>query len=133
MRTRPRIVVDTNALVSRLLLPASVSRTGRSQGRGHEHSAGCRSYYERTGRCSGAPEIRPLHQSRRPSTILRLLGRLAELVPIVYPVHACRDPRDDKFLEVALNGKAELILTGDADLLALNPWQEIAIFHQRTT
>ncbi len=58
---------------------------------------------------------------------LRLLGRLAEFVPIVYPVNACRDPRDDKFLEVALNGKAELILTGDAALLALHPWQGIAI------
>jgi predicted nucleic acid-binding protein len=30
-------------------------------------------------------------------------------------------PKDDKFLEVALNGKADLILTGDADLLALHP------------
>lgn len=58
---------------------------------------------------------------------LRLFGRLAEFVPIVYPVHACRDPRDDKFLEVALNGKAELILTRDADLRALHPWQGIAI------
>ena len=58
---------------------------------------------------------------------LRLLGRLAEFVPIVYPLRACRDPKDDKFLEVALNGKADLILAGDADLLALNPWQGIAI------
>ena len=35
-------------------------------------------------------------------------------------------PKDDKFLEVALNGKAHLILTGDADLLALHPWQGAA-------
>ncbi len=58
---------------------------------------------------------------------LRLLGRVAEFVPVVYPVRECRDPKDDKFLEVALNGKADLILTGDADLLALRPWQGIAI------
>ena len=48
-------------------------------------------------------------------------------MPIVYPVRECRDPKDDKFLEVALNGRADLILTGDADLLALHPWQNIAI------
>ena len=48
-------------------------------------------------------------------------------MPIVYPVRECRDPADDKFLEVALNGKADLILTGDADLLTLHPWQGIAI------
>ena len=58
---------------------------------------------------------------------LRLLGRLAEFVPAVYPVRACRDPEDDKFLEVALNGKADLILTCDADLRVLHPWQRIAI------
>jgi len=42
-------------------------------------------------------------------------------------VRACRDPKDDKFLEVALNGESGLILTGDTDLLALHPWREIAI------
>jgi len=58
---------------------------------------------------------------------LRLLGRVAEFVPVVYPVRKCRDPKDDKFLEVALNSKADLILSADADLLALHPWQGIAI------
>ena len=48
-------------------------------------------------------------------------------MPIVYPVRECRDPKDDKFLEVALNGKAGLILSGDADLLALHPSQGAAI------
>jgi uncharacterized protein len=42
-------------------------------------------------------------------------------------VRECRDPRDDMFLEVALNGRADLIVTGDADLLALHPWRDIAI------
>ena len=43
------------------------------------------------------------------------------------PIRACRDPRDDKFLEVAVHGRADLILTGDADLLALYPFRGIAI------
>jgi predicted nucleic acid-binding protein len=46
---------------------------------------------------------------------------------MVYPVRQCRDPKADKFLETALNGKADLILTGDSDRLALHPWQGIAI------
>lgn len=48
-------------------------------------------------------------------------------MPTVYPVRECRDPKDDKFLEVALNGKADLILTGETALLAMHPWQGIAI------
>jgi predicted nucleic acid-binding protein len=39
----------------------------------------------------------------------------------------CRDPHDDKFLEVAVNGHADLIVSGDGDLLALNPFRNISI------
>jgi predicted nucleic acid-binding protein len=42
-------------------------------------------------------------------------------------VQACRDPDDDKFLEVAMSGGADWIVTGDADLLALHPFEGIAI------
>jgi predicted nucleic acid-binding protein len=40
---------------------------------------------------------------------------------------ACRDATDDKFLELAVNGRADLIVSGDADLLAMNPFREIPI------
>ena len=58
---------------------------------------------------------------------LAQLASVAEFVPIVQLVRQCRDPKDDKFLEVALNGRADLIITGDADLLAMNPWRGIVI------
>jgi uncharacterized protein len=58
---------------------------------------------------------------------LAQLSATAEFVPIIQLVSECRDPKDDKFLEVALNGRADVIITGDADLLALHPWREIAI------
>lgn len=51
----------------------------------------------------------------------------AELVAIAEPVVACRDPTDDKFLELAVNGHADLIVSGDADLLVLNPFRGIPI------
>ena len=51
----------------------------------------------------------------------------AELVPITERIVACRDPTDDKFLELALNGSADLILTGDDDLLVLTPFRGIPI------
>jgi uncharacterized protein len=51
----------------------------------------------------------------------------AELVAISERIAACRDPRDDKFLELAVSGHADLIVSGDRDLLALNPFREIPI------
>lgn len=58
---------------------------------------------------------------------LAQLNARAEFVPTIRLVRECRDPKDDKFLEVALNGRADLIITGDADLLGMHPWREIAI------
>lgn len=50
-----------------------------------------------------------------------------ELVDIREVVTACRDPKDDKFLEVAVNGKANFIITGDNDLLSLHTFRGIKI------
>ena len=58
---------------------------------------------------------------------IRLLGRIAEVVPIVRALRVCRDARDDKFLEAAVNGRADLIVTGDRDLLELDPFMDITI------
>jgi putative PIN family toxin of toxin-antitoxin system len=55
------------------------------------------------------------------------LGGRAKFVPIIRIVRECRDPKDDKFLEVALNGRADVIITGDADLLGMHPWRGIAV------
>jgi predicted nucleic acid-binding protein len=42
-------------------------------------------------------------------------------------VTACRDPKDDKFLEAALATQTDCIVSGDADLLVLTPFQDIPI------
>ena len=42
-------------------------------------------------------------------------------------VSACRDPKDDKFLELALSGAATHLISGDDDLLALHPVRGVAI------
>ena len=51
----------------------------------------------------------------------------AELVTITERITACRDPKDDKFLELAANGHAHLIVSGDTDLLTLNLFRGIPI------
>lgn len=58
---------------------------------------------------------------------IRLLSQTIQLVPIVSIVRACRDSRDDKILEVGVNGRADLIVTGDNDLLTMKEFQHISI------
>ena len=58
---------------------------------------------------------------------LKDLLTAAELVTITERIAACRDPTDDKFLELAVNGHADLIVSGGGDLLALNLFRQIPI------
>ena len=53
--------------------------------------------------------------------------RQAESIEVTERVRACRDPKDDKILELAVNGNADYIVTGDDDLLVMNPFRRIAI------
>jgi putative PIN family toxin of toxin-antitoxin system len=55
------------------------------------------------------------------------LMAMAELVSITESIALCRDPKVDKFLELAVNGKADVIVSGDTDLLVLNPFRGIPI------
>lgn len=49
------------------------------------------------------------------------------MVPITQTIAACRDPKDNKFLDVAMCGGAALIVTGDRDLLELHPFHGVEI------
>ncbi len=42
-------------------------------------------------------------------------------------MQVCRDSDDDKFLELAVSQKVTCIVSGDQDLLVLNPFQGIPI------
>jgi uncharacterized protein len=53
--------------------------------------------------------------------------RDAETVEVNLSITDCRDPKDNKFLELAVSGSATHLVTGDADLLALNPFRGITI------
>jgi uncharacterized protein len=49
------------------------------------------------------------------------------LVELTGELRACRDPDDDKLLETAVFGNADCLVTGDKDLLVLDPFQGIPI------
>ena len=60
---------------------------------------------------------------------LSILVQAATLVEISEVIRICRDPKDNEFLELALSGKASCRISGDADLLALNPFRGIPILN----
>jgi len=122
-----RIVVDTNALISRLLLPRSAPgkavRQAIDAGQVLVSEATLAELADVLARSKFASYVSIEDRQQ----FIRLLGRVAEMVPIAHVIRACRDSKDDKFLEVAVNGAASVIITGDKDLLFLNPFRKIAI------
>jgi uncharacterized protein len=124
---RDRIVIDNNALISRLLLPASVP--GRAVRRAIDTAQILVSEptLSELADVLSRPKFDPYITIEDRQQFFRLLTRVAEIVPITHRIQACRDPKDDMFLELAVNGRADLIVTGDRDLLVLSPFRSIPI------
>lgn len=61
------------------------------------------------------------------SDILSLIVQEGEEISPAAPIEACRDPKDNKVLEAAFFGQADVIVTGDGDLFALDPFESIRI------
>jgi putative PIN family toxin of toxin-antitoxin system len=120
-------VVDTNVFVSAIVLPRSVPRHAVDKAL----DRGVLLFSEATmielTEVLYRPKLDEYVSKEDRTVFLRQLAGSAEFVSIIQQVRECRDPKDDKFLEVALNGRADVIITGDADLLALHPWRGIAI------
>lgn len=57
------------------------------------------------------------------------LLEIVNFVEIIQQISECRDPKDNKYLELAVCGGAKLIVSGDNDLLALNPFRGITILN----
>lgn len=73
---------------------------------------------------------RYLQREKRELFLASLLQQ-TQLIAIVEAITTCRDVKDDKFLEVAVNGRATALVTGDDDLLVLHPYRGIAIVNPR--
>lgn len=61
------------------------------------------------------------------SALVNLIRLRGEAVYVNLKVAECRDPKDDKFLEATLAGNADCLVSGDQDLLSMNPFRDIPI------
>jgi putative PIN family toxin of toxin-antitoxin system len=122
-----RVVLDTNTLVSALLLPGSVPALGVAHAARNGEILASTVTLQELAEVLARPKFDRYVTAAQRDEYLKALVPLLKMVEIVQRVRACRDPRDDKFLEVAVNGDADCIVTGDRDLLTLDPFRGISI------
>ncbi len=121
------VVVDTNVLVSSALLPESTPGKVFDHVQLDDTLLFSGATFEELRVVLNRPKFERYLDGVRRERFLSRLRAAASFVDIRRMVHICRDQKDDKFLDVAINGEAELIVTGDADLLVLHPFEDIEI------
>jgi putative PIN family toxin of toxin-antitoxin system len=122
-----RVVIDTGVAISAVLLPRSVPRQAfdlaAERGRLLVSAATLAELEEVFRR----PKFDRYVTEAQRLEFLAALVQVAETVEVTEAVAACRDPKDDMFLELAVSGRASHLLSGDTDLLALHPFRGINV------
>lgn len=121
--TRERVVIDKNVFISGLLSSTSVPAQVVEWAVSHHHLLASRDTLRDLMEKLLAPKFGRYVPRNRREALLEHLAPNVEMVEIVQQVRACRDPKDDKFLEVAVNGEADVLVSGDQDLLVLHPFR----------
>lgn len=67
-------------------------------------------------------------RGQRERIAARFLARFKKIEASVL-IEECRDPKDDKFLELAVSSSAKCLVSGDSDLLVLHPFRKIPILN----
>lgn len=122
-----RFVLDTNSLVSAALFAQSIPRQAVDKA------------IQRGELLTSDPCLTELNQVLHRPKFARYLtpfeadlfinqySLTATLLVVSSSVHDCRDPKDNKFLELAIDGGATCIVSGDQDLLVLHPYRDVLI------
>lgn len=131
MTTDCRVVIDTNVIVSALLLPQSIPRQAFDRAARAGRLLLSASTVAELNKILCRPTLDRYVTDVHRLEFLAALIRDAEIVEVQSAVTECRDPQDNKFLELAVSGNATHLLTGDDDLLVLHPFREIAILTPR--
>ncbi len=129
MQNEIRVVVDTNVLISSVLSskgkPNRVVKTVLFQG----VLLFSQSTFEEAETRLLLPKFERYVNPGQVNDFLNFLRGTAQFIKPEITIAACRDADDNRFLELAVDGKADVIVTGDKDLLALHPFQGIPILN----
>lgn len=121
-----RAVIDTNILVRALIMPHGTVGPVLQRLRHAEYTLlYSQPLLEELADVLNRPRSRDKYALSEAdiATVLRLILLRGEAVTPTKSITACRDPKDNKFLEVAVAGQADVLVSGDEDLLVLHPFE----------
>jgi len=127
MSSKADYVFDTNIIVSALLFEDSKPALALQEALDQGNLLLSMEVAEEIGEVLRRSKFDRYVKRKTREEFLRAFILEAVFVEIIKTIQVCRDPKDNKFLELAVNGNASHLITGDEDLLTLNPFQGISI------
>ena len=126
-----RFVFDTNVVMSAALLAGSIPRQAFDKALDKGRVLISVSVLLELAEVLSRKKLNKYLLEEERMRFLVVLLKESELVEITVVVTDCRDAKDNKFLELAVSGEADCIVSGDEDLLVLNPFRGIPILTPR--
>ena len=125
--TKPAIVIDSNIIVSAIVFPASGAMAVVVKALNRYSVVVSGSTWDELASVLQRPKFDSRLPLAKRLLALTELARNVREVKVTSSITDCRDPKDNKFLALALDAGAGMIVTGDADLLAFHPWRGVRI------
>ncbi len=125
------LVFDTNLLISTALQARSRTAADVFALMRHQAFAFSRSTFTEFYNVLMREKFDPYVTREEREALVKQFAAKATWYEPKLSIAACRDPKDNSFLELALECRAQILVTGDEDLLTLNPFQGIRILSLR--
>lgn len=123
-----RFVFDTNTLVSAALFAQSIPRQAFDAALSRGELLTSESCLAELNQVLHRPKFARYLTPFEADLFISQYSLKVNSVSVNSSVSDCRDLKDNKFLELAIDGQAACIISGDQDLLVLHPYQGISIF-----
>lgn len=131
MKNKPRYVFDSNVVVSAVLFHQGKPAQAVDAALGEGEILVSEEIVKELNDVLSREKFERYASEEDRARFLQSLLREAKLIEVVETIQECRDPKDNKYLEAAVSGDAECIISGDDDLLVLHPFRGIPILRAR--
>lgn len=122
------LVIDTNVLISGLISWNSKPHFAIKKAVAEYIICASNETFKEFLEVSSRPKFAKYFRTAEKERFIKDLLKYIEFIEITERVTDCQDPKDNKFLEVAISANAKFLITGDKrDLLSMNPYRNVEI------
>jgi uncharacterized protein len=118
------IVIDTNIFISAALSPNGTAYQAFSLAIQEFTIVQSAETYQEIAQRIYKPKFDKYVSDERREELLNLIKHKSQFFEPTSKVNYCRDPDDNKFLDLLIDSNAKFLITGDKDLLTLNSQPE---------